>query len=95
MVRCAVLVSGGGTNLQAIIDKKAAGQIPSAELALVVASRPDAYALERAAMAGIPSEVCRKVKGMPVDEYGELLLKTLHDYQIDMIVLAGFLTILP
>ena len=56
-VRVAVLVSGGGTNLQAIIDARDAGQLPAAELALVVSSRPDAFALERARRAGIPSAV--------------------------------------
>jgi len=90
-----VLVSGGGTNLQAIIDAKAAGKIPHAELALVVASRPDAYALTRAANAGIPSAVLRKEKGMAIEEYGEKMLALLKDNGIDIVVLAGFLTILP
>ena len=95
MVRVAVLVSGGGTNLQAIIDAKAAGKIPSAELALVVASNDKAYALTRAANAGIPSEVLRKAKGEDVTLYGERLLEVLRAHQIDLVVLAGFLTILP
>lgn len=95
MVRAAILVSGGGTNLQAIIDAKAAGKIPHAELALVIASRADAYALTRAANAGIPSEVCHKEKGQAIDSYGEQLLAVLKAHQIDVIVLAGFLTILP
>ena len=90
-----MLVSGGGTNLQAIIDAKAAGKIPHAELALVIASRGDAYALTRASNAGIPSGVCRKEKGQSIDSYGEQLLDVLRCHQIDMIVLAGFLTILP
>ena len=95
MVRVAVLVSGGGTNLQAIIDAKAAGKIPSAELALVVASNDKAYALTRAANAGIESTVLRKAKGEDVTLYGERLLEVLHAHQIDLVVLAGFLTILP
>ena len=95
MVRVAVLVSGGGTNLQAIIDAKAAGKIPSAELALVLASNEKAYALTRAANAGIPSEVLRKAKGEDVTLYGERLLQVLRRHNIDMVVLAGFLTILP
>ena len=95
MVRVAVLVSGGGTNLQAIIDAKAAGKIPSAELALVLASNDKAYALERAANAGIPSEVLRKAKGEEPSLYGERLLEVLHKHNIDLVVLAGFLTILP
>ena len=95
MVRVAVLVSGGGTNLQAIIDAKAAGKIPSAELALVLASNEKAYALERAAKAGIPSTVLRKAKGEDVNLYGERLLAVLREHRIDLVVLAGFLTILP
>ena len=95
MVRVAVLVSGGGTNLQAIIDAKAAGKIPSAELALVLASNDKAYALERAAKAGIESTVLRKAKGEDVNLYGERLLAVLREHRIDLVVLAGFLTILP
>ncbi|MBQ8201877.1 MAG: phosphoribosylglycinamide formyltransferase [Clostridia bacterium] len=95
MVRVAVLVSGGGTNLQAIIDAKSAGKIPSAELALVLASNEKAYALTRAANAGIPSTVLRKAKGEDVTLYGERLLAVLREHQIDLVVLAGFLTILP
>ena len=95
MLRTAILVSGGGTNLQAIIDAKAAGKIPHAELSLVVASREGVYALERAANAGIPSAVLRKDKGEAVDAYGERLLALLRENRIDLVVLAGFLTILP
>ena len=95
MVRVAVLVSGGGTNLQAIIDAKNAGKIPSAELALVLASNDKAYALTRAANAGIPSEVLRKAKGEEPSLYGERLLEVLRRHDIDLVVLAGFLTILP
>ena len=95
MVRVAVLVSGGGTNLQAIIDAKNAGKIPSAELALVLASNEKAYALTRAANAGIPSEVLHKAKGEDVTLYGKRLLEVLRKHEIDLVVLAGFLTILP
>ena len=95
MVRVAVLVSGGGTNLQAIIDAKAAGKIPSAELSLVLASNDKAYALERAAKAGIPSEVLRKAKGEAPSLYGERLMEVLRRHNIDLVVLAGFLTIIP
>ncbi|MBQ7850373.1 MAG: phosphoribosylglycinamide formyltransferase [Clostridia bacterium] len=95
MVRVAVLVSGGGTNLQAIIDAKAAGKIPSAELALVLASNEKAYALTRAANAGIESTVLRKAKGEESSLYGERLLAVLREHKIDLVVLAGFLTILP
>ena len=95
MVRAAVLVSGGGTNLQAIIDAKRAGKIPSAELALVVASNASAYALTRAENAGIAHAVLRKEKSEAPADYGERLLTLLRENAIDVVVLAGFLTILP
>lgn len=95
MVRAAVLVSGGGTNLQAIIDAKRAGKIPSAELVLVVASNASAYALTRAENAGIAHTVLRKEKGEAQENYGERLLTLLRENAIDVVVLAGFLTILP
>ena len=95
MVRAAILVSGGGTNLQAIIDAKAAGKIPSAELALVIASNSKAYALTRAANAGIPAMVLHKEKDESLDAYGERMLAALREFRIDVAVLAGFLTILP
>ena len=95
MVRAAILVSGGGTNLQAIIDAKAAVRIPSAELALVIASNSKAYALTRAANAGIPAIVLHKEKDESLDAYGERMLAALREYCIDVAVLAGFLTILP
>jgi len=95
VVRAAVLVSGGGTNLQAIIDAKRAGKIPSAELALVVASNASAYALTRAENAGIAHAVLRKEKGEAPENYGERLLTLLRENAIDVVVLAGFLTILP
>ena len=87
--RIAVLVSGGGTNLQALID---AG-IPSGEIALVVASRPGVYALERAYKAGIPSMVIAR-KGRAQEDFERELVAALEEYKIDLIVLAGFLTIL-
>ena len=95
MVKTAVLVSGGGTNLQAILDAKAAGKLPHAEISLVVASRPDAYALVRAEKAGVPATVLRKGKEKPIAQYGRELLELLHSHGIQLGVLAGFLTILP
>ena len=92
-IRTAVFVSGGGTNLQAIIDAKAAGNLPSAELALVVSSRADAYALERAKNAGIESAVCIK-KGRGQAEFERELLSLLDSHGIELIVLAGWLSIL-
>ncbi len=95
MLRTAVLVSGGGTNLQAILDAKAAGRIPDAEIALVIASNPGAYALERAKQAGVPGVVVQKAKGEAIEAYGERLLAVLRENRIGLCVLAGFLTILP
>ena len=95
MVRAAVLVSGGGTNLQAILDAKAAGRIPSAEIALVIASNDKAYALTRARNAGVAACVVHREKGEEIAAYGERLLGVLREHRIDMAVLAGFLTILP
>ncbi len=95
MVRTAVLVSGGGTNLQAIIDAKGAGKLPHVELALVIASNARAYALTRAENAGIPSAVVHKEKGEDLDCYGQRLLDALRARGIELVVLAGFLTILP
>ena len=95
MVRTAVLVSGGGTNLQDILDAKAAGKIPSAQIALVVASNSRAYALTRAENAGVPGVVVHKEKDEDIVHYGERLLEVLHAHGIGLVVLAGFLTILP
>ena len=95
MVRTAVLVSGGGTNLQAILDAKAAGKIPSAQIALVVASNSRAYALTRAENAGVPGVVVHKEKDEDIVHYGGRLLEVLRAHDIGLVVLAGFLTILP
>ena len=90
--RVAVLVSGGGTNLQAIIDASCAGKLPHAELSLVVSNNKNAYALERAAKAGIPSEVIEK---KPDHEgFEKKLIDVLELNSIDLIVLAGFMSIL-
>ncbi len=89
-----VLVSGGGTNLQAIIDATKSGVINSAEVAVVVASNPTAYALERAKNHGIPGEVVHK-KMMPSQEAFEKAIEDIIEkYEIDFIVLAGFMCIL-
>ena len=90
----AVLVSGGGTNLQALLDAQAAGKLPHGEIALVVSSNPGAYALERAAKAGVPvCTVSKKVCGSQ-EAFEVRLSEELAAHQIDLIVLAGFLTIL-
>ena len=89
----AVLVSGGGTNLQALIDAEKSGVLHSGRIRLVIASRPDAYALTRAETAGIPIAVAdRKALGQAGMEARILALLT--EYRIDLIVLAGFMSIL-
>ena len=95
MLRAAVCVSGGGTNLQAIIDAAAAGTITNTELALVISNKPGAYALERAKKAGISSEVLVPKDYENRNAFGEALIRCLNDKQIDLVVLAGYLVILP
>ncbi len=91
-IKIAVLVSGGGTNLQALIDAQRDGCLRSGEIALVVSSNPGAYAINRAADAGIEAvTVCRKEVG---DQFEAQLIRTLEKHQIEMIVLAGFMSIL-
>ncbi len=94
MKRIAVLVSGGGTNLQALIDAKAAGKIPEGEFAAVVASSPDAYALQRAEKAGIPTYVINRKDYDSNQELTIALTALLQEQKIDLIVLAGFMYIL-
>ena len=90
----AILVSGGGTNLQAILDAAARGELPVAELALVVSDRSGAYALERARRAGIPAlEVNKKACGGQA-AFEARLRAALEEHGIEVIVLAGFLSIL-
>ncbi len=93
-VRIAVFVSGGGTNLQALINAQKKGIIQSGEICLVVSGNPGAYALERAALAGIPSDVVwKKVLGSQ-ELFEEKLIELMDRHHIDLIVLAGFLSIL-
>ena len=92
--RIAVLVSGGGTNLQAILDAAARGEIPDGEVAMVISDRAGAYALERAKKAGIPAlEINKKACGGQT-AFEQKLIDTLTINRIDLIVLAGFLSIL-
>lgn len=92
--RIAVLVSGGGTNLQAILDAAARGEIPDGEVAMVISDRAGAYALERAQKAGIPTlEINKKACGGQV-AFEQKLIDALTINRIDLIVLAGFLSIL-
>ena len=94
MVRVAALVSGGGTNLQAMLDAQKAGRISSGTICLVVSSRSGVYALERAAQNNVPAETLPRKQFASQEEFDRALLQVLERYQIDVIVLAGFLTIL-
>ncbi len=94
MVKTAVLVSGGGTNLQALIDAKTRGEIPFADICLVVSSKKDVYALERAKDAGIKTETVPRKDYDSSAAFDEELLAMLKKHDIHIVVLAGFLTIL-
>ena len=92
--RIAVLVSGGGTNLQALIDAQSRGEIVNGEIAAVIASKPGAYALERAAKANIPGYVVAR-KDYPSNQaMTAALVDKLRELDIDLVVLAGFMVIL-
>ena len=92
--RIAVLVSGGGTNLQALIDAEKSGIIKSGTISLVVSNKADAYALERARLAGIPAVTLLRKELGSQEAFEAALTKLLEDEDIDLIVLAGFMSIL-
>ncbi len=92
--RIAVLVSGGGTNLQALLDAQARGEIPCGEIVLVVSDKEDAYALERAKNHGVETAVLSRKKKADRAVFENRLLETLAAHGIEMIVLAGFMVIL-
>ena len=94
VAKTAILVSGGGTNLQAIIDAKKAGKIPTAELALVISNTPSAYAITRAENANIPVAVICGKDFSSKKEFEEKIISVLDENGIDFIVLAGFMSIL-
>ena len=94
MINIAVLVSGGGTNLQALIDAQNSGAIKSGEIKLVLSSNKNAYALERAKNASIQTCVIRRKSFESQDEFDDALLETLKESNIELVVLAGFMTIL-
>ena len=94
MVNIAVLVSGGGTNLQAILDAQARGDIHNGKVSVVVSSNDKAYALERAKQAGVPSVVRRKKDYASGAEYCRALAQFLQEQDIGLIVLDGFMTVL-
>ena len=93
MLNIAVLVSGGGTNLQALIDAEKAGKIENGRISVVVASKTGVYALERARNAGIEGVVLARKDFESVDDYSAALEKLLKEKKTDLIVLAGFMTI--
>lgn len=94
MLNIAVFVSGGGTNLQALIDAQNRGEIKNGKITFVLASNEDAYALKRAEQAGIPSAVVSRKAYGTKQEYDRAILDQLEGKNIDLIVLAGFLSIL-
>ena len=94
MLNIAVLVSGGGTNLQALLDSEARGENPNGRITLVVASKPGVYALERAAKAGVEGVVVRRKGYENSEAFDAALLETLKSHNIDLVVLAGFLSVL-
>ncbi|MBQ3013626.1 MAG: phosphoribosylglycinamide formyltransferase [Clostridia bacterium] len=94
MKKIAVLVSGGGTNLQALIDAQERGELGCGRITLVIASKPDVYALERAKNHGIASQVLARKEYESIAAYSKALTDALVAAEADLVVLAGFLTII-
>ena len=94
MMKIAVLVSGGGTNLQAILESERRGENPNGKVTLVVASKPGVYALERAASFGVPTAVVSRKDYASSEEFDAALLSVLQENSIELVVLAGFLSVL-
>ena len=94
MLKIAVLVSGGGTNLQALIDSEKRGELGLGKISLVLSSKPDVYALQRAEQNDIPSKVLARKDYASIGDYSKALADTLVEEGIDLVVLAGFLTII-
>ena len=94
MTKIAVLVSGGGTNLQALLNAEKDGKIPYGQIVLVVSSRPDAYALERAEKFSKKTAVIRIKDYASAEDYDQVMLSLLKDNGIEEVILAGFLSIL-
>lgn len=92
--RIAVLVSGGGTNLQALIDASKRGELPHGEFTVVISNKPGVFALERAERAGIATCVIERKAFADKASFEAELLKRLREYEIDMIILAGFMLVL-
>lgn len=94
-MKIAVLVSGGGTNLQALLDAEARGEIKNGEISAVISSSADAYALTRARQAFVPTYVLRPKEYESAANYGAALDELLQQLDIGLVVLAGFMTVLP
>lgn len=94
MLKLGIMVSGGGTNLQAIIDKIDSGYLEGCSIATVVSSRQGAYALERAKKHNIPAVCISKKCFASVEEYDKALIEHFKSYDVDLVVLAGFLSML-
>jgi len=94
MLNLGVLVSGGGTNLQAIIDRIESGWLSNCRIVTVVSSKAEAYALKRAEKHGIPGTCISKNSFGSIDEYDAALIKHFREKEVDLVVLAGFLTML-
>ncbi|MCR4924682.1 MAG: phosphoribosylglycinamide formyltransferase [Clostridiales bacterium] len=94
MLNIAVLVSGGGTNLQALIDSERNGEIKNGKIVRVISSKADAYAIERAKKVGIPAVVVERKKYENSQQYDEAILSALEESKADLVVLAGFMSIL-
>ena len=94
MKNIVVLVSGGGTNLQALIDAEKRGEIKNGKITCVISSNPEAYALERAKKYNIPSRIIERKEYSDILSYSEAVLEALRQEKADLIVLAGFMTIL-
>ena len=95
MLRVGVLVSGGGTNLQAILDAMDHGAITNAEVSVVISNNPGAYALERARKHGIRADCISPKQFPPRDVFNQAFLAKIDEYDLDLIVLAGFLVMIP
>ncbi len=94
MLRIGVMVSGGGTNLQAILDNISNGELTDCQIVTVVSSKPDVFALERAKLNNIPSKVISRKSFNTIEDYDDALMLHMRGYDVDLVVLAGFLSLL-
>lgn len=94
MLRIGVMVSGGGTNLQAVLDNINTGMLADCQIVTVVSSKPDAFALERAKTNNIPSKVISRKNFRTIEDYDNALLLHMRSYDVELVVLAGFLSLL-